>query len=147
MSFRIANTLSSFPIITSSKNTFVMTIQSEQEFIMIDNNYLNWVEVTCFKDDDIKILVNNDIRYSKKIYNSDVYKKSIIIFNVNEYIIKHSILKLKSNFPLQFRLYFSNIKELENMIILNKELELTKEEYDHLFNNNNYINILEEIFD
>lgn len=144
MSFRIASTLS---ITAPPKNTLVMTMQSDQELIMVENNYLSWIGVTCFKDDEIKILINNDIICTKKIYNSDESKKSIIILNINEYISKHSILKLTSNFSLHFTLHFSNIKEVENVSTMIKESDLLAEENDGVLNNNNYIQVLQGLFD
>lgn len=143
MSFKIANTL--LPSLVPSKNTSNITILSDQEFMMVDNNYLNWIEVTCFTNDEVKILVNNNIKFTKNIYNNNELKKSLIVFNVNEYIERYSVIKLISNSPLQFRIYFSNIKETS--VDLVRELDLTLAEYDAIFNNNNYIDVLENIFD
>lgn len=130
------------------KNTLIISVLSDQEFIITEDNYLTWIEVTCFKDDKIKVVVDDNIRFTSNIYNNDTTKKSITLIGVDKFISKHSSLKVISKFPLNFRLHFSNIKEnLEKNIKIVKERELTQEEYEDVFNNNNYIDLLEQIFD
>ena len=130
------------------KNTLTISVLSDQEFIITEDNYLTWIEVTCFKNDEIKVVVDDIIIFTSNIYNNDITKKSITLIGVDKSIPKYSSLKMTSNFPLNFRLHFTNIKEnLEKNIKIVKERDLTREEYEDVFNNNNYIDVLEQIFD
>jgi len=130
------------------KNTLIISVLSDQEFIITEDNYLTWIEVTCFKNDKIKVVVDDIIIFTSNIYNNDTTKKSITLIGVDKFISKHSSLKMTSKFPLNFRLHFTNIKEnLEKNIKIVKERDLTREEYEDVFNNNNYIDLLEQIFD
>lgn len=131
-----------------SKNTLIITVLSDQEFITTDNNYLTWIEVTCFRQDEIKLIVDDVVKFSSIIYNNNLTKKSITLIGLCEYIEKHSSIRMVSNFPLQFRLHFSNQKEIyNNNVVIVKEKDLTQEEYESIFNNNNYMDLLDDIFD
>ena len=149
MSFKIADAL-----ITSSsgslfiKNTLIISVLSDQEFITTEDGYLSWIEVTCFKNDTITIIVDDIPLFTSNLYNNDITKKSITLLSLNENIKKHSTIKITSTFPLNFRLHFTNVSEnTAEEIRIVKERDLTREEYEDVFNNNNYIDVLEQIFD
>jgi len=134
--------------VSNYKNTLIITVLSDQEFITTDDNYLIWIEVTCFREDEIRLIVDDIVKFSSIIYNNNSSKKSVTLIGLCEYIEKHSSLRMDSNFPLHFRLHFSNVKEVQdNNLRIVKEKDLTKEEYDSVFNNNNYMDVLEDIFD
>jgi len=153
MSFKVSESASIISTSSSEnnyikKNTVIISVLSDQEFISTDYNYLIWVEVTCFREDEIKVIVDDNIIFNTNIYNNDQKKKTINLICINKYIQKHSSVRLQSNSPLSFRLHFSNVLEnLEHETRIVKERNLTDEEYESVFNNNNYLDLLEYIFD